>query len=72
MMRDVRTASSTQTLDHVGWRYAVLRDAGVGRRAARSIAAQSDVDVHELVSLLERGCDLCRALRIIAPADGAA
>jgi hypothetical protein len=50
----------------VEWRVAVLRSAGLSRREARAIASQPDVDVHEVVSLLERGCSVHLALRIAA------
>jgi hypothetical protein len=49
----------------VEWRAGLLRASGIGRRAARAIAASHDVDVHELVVLLERGCPLALALRIL-------
>jgi hypothetical protein len=62
----VRTHEQQLAARDVEWRAGLLRGCGIGRRAARAIAASRDVDVHELVGLLERGCPLHLALRILA------
>ena len=47
------------------WRFAQLLRAGYGRRQAFLIAGRRDVDLHLAVDLLQRGCTVETALRIL-------
>lgn len=47
------------------WRFAELLHAGYGRRQASVIAGRRDVDLHLAVGLLENGCPVETALRIL-------
>ena len=47
------------------WRAEQLELAGYGAAAAAELAARQDVDLHEAVELLTRGCGLELALKIL-------
>jgi len=47
------------------WRTEELERAGYSRRAAGRLAARHDVDLHQAVRLLERGCSPELALKIL-------
>jgi hypothetical protein len=47
------------------WRFAQLLRAGYGRRQASVIASRRDVDLHLAVDLLDNGCPVETALRIL-------
>ena len=47
------------------WRVDVLREAGYPPEDALLLAIDPDVDLHEAVALLERGCKVETALRIL-------
>jgi hypothetical protein len=47
------------------WRYHVLRQAGFPRALARELAGQADVDLHDLLGLVDRGCPPALAARIV-------
>ena len=47
------------------WRHEALRRAGYDAEAAVVLAASHDIDLHEAVSLLERGCSVELALQIL-------
>jgi hypothetical protein len=49
----------------LAWRIWVLHRAGYADDAAASLAESSDVDLHDAVRLLERGCPPATALRIL-------
>ena len=49
----------------VGWRVERLLAAGYDGEAAIVLALDRDVDLHEAVSLLDRGCPVETALRIL-------
>jgi hypothetical protein len=53
------------------WRRRRLVAAGVDEALARQLADE-DVDLHELLVLLDRGCPPALAARILAPLDGRA
>lgn len=66
MMARLKTSTHGSWSSDVGWRRDVLREAGLERREARAIASQPTIDVHGIVSLVERGCPVHLALRIMA------
>jgi len=47
------------------WRTEELERAGYSRRAAGRLAARHDIDLHQAVRLLERGCSPELALKIL-------
>jgi hypothetical protein len=47
------------------WRTEELERAGYSHRAAGRLAARQDVDLHQAVQLLERGCSPELALKIL-------
>ena len=49
------------------WRRRVLEQAGFDRDVARQLAASRDVDLHDLLNLVDRGCPPELAARILAP-----
>jgi hypothetical protein len=55
--------------DVVHWRSQVLRHAGCDAALARDLAADADIDLHELLGLIDRGCPPHLAARILAPLD---
>jgi hypothetical protein len=50
------------------WRHEALERAGYDPEAAIVLAASHDVDLHDAVSLLERGCSVELALQILLSA----
>lgn len=53
------------------WRQEDLRAAGFDEAAARSLARTPGVDLHELLSLVDRGCPPRLAVRIASSCDDA-
>jgi hypothetical protein len=53
--------------DVVEWRSAMLRQAGFSARLAGRLARDGDVDLHDLLRLVDRGCAPELAARILAP-----
>ena len=53
------------------WRRRRLTAAGFEPRLAAELALEPEVDLHELLVLLDRGCPPPLAARILAPLDGA-
>jgi hypothetical protein len=51
------------------WRRSVLLEAGCDPTLARELAADGDIDLHELLRLIDRGCPPALAARILAPLD---
>jgi hypothetical protein len=49
------------------WRSGVLQHAGCDPALARDLAADGDLDLHELLNLIERGCPPSLAARILTP-----
>lgn len=49
----------------VVWRFEQLLDAGYGPRSARILARRRDVDLHQAVELVARGCSHELALSIL-------
>jgi hypothetical protein len=56
-------------LQVLAWRRRRLLDAGFGIDLAAALAADRRMDLHALLSLVERGCPPALAARILAPAD---
>jgi hypothetical protein len=53
----------------IGWRYERLRRAGINAKPAELLSHESDLDLHALIELIERGCPPELAARILAPLD---
>jgi hypothetical protein len=60
-----RTRHAAESL--VEWRRRRLERAGFDPSLARGVAAEPDVDLHELLDLVDRGCPPDVAARILAP-----
>ena len=62
-------AAQLHTVDEAGlieaWRAEALERAGYPTETAVEIAGRQDIDLHQAVDLLEAGCPLELALRII-------
>ena len=54
-------------VDVVVWRSGVLRRAGCEKSLAWELAADADIDLHDLLNLIDRGCPPRLAARILAP-----
>ena len=54
-------------LQVLAWRRRRLLDAGFGIDLAEVLAADRRMDLHALLSLVERGCPPALAARILAP-----
>jgi hypothetical protein len=54
----------------VAWRRGRLREAGFAPELATQLAEDSRVDLHAVLSLIDRGCRPDLAARILAPLDG--
>jgi hypothetical protein len=52
-----------------GWRVQRLLAAGFPRPLAKRLAADSRIDVHSLLELVDHGCPPHLAVRIMAPLD---
>jgi hypothetical protein len=55
------------TREVVAWRREVLEQAGFTRGEAEHLAGHPDVDLHDLLNLVDRGCPPELAARILAP-----
>jgi hypothetical protein len=51
----------------VDWRLDLLRQAGFAEALARRLAGDAEVDLHDLLALVDRGCPPALAARILAP-----
>lgn len=60
---ETRFASEIDRVEQ--WRHEALERAGYSPEAALVLAASHDVDLHEAVELLERGCSVELALQIL-------
>ena len=56
-------------VDVLVWRGEVLRRAGCDTALAWDLAADGDIDLHDLLNLIDRGCPPHLAARILAPLD---
>ena len=66
---DRRPAPRHVPRDVLLWRRSVLLEAGCDAALARALAADGDIDLHELLSLIDGGCPPALAARILAPLD---
>jgi hypothetical protein len=55
------------TPDVAAWRRHVLRQAGFETALAQQLAANAEIDLHDLLKLVDRGCPPELAARILAP-----
>ena len=63
---EVEVFISTTERDRIEqWRHEALERAGYDPEAAIVLAASHDIDLHDAVSLLERGCTVELALQIL-------
>jgi hypothetical protein len=51
------------------WRSEVLLQVGCDAVLARDLAADGDIDLHDFLNLIDRGCSPQLAARILAPLD---
>ena len=68
-MQTDSTNSERQREEVVGWRRRRLLDAGFPSTLATRLAADSRLDLHVLLQLVDRGCPPALAARIVAPAE---
>jgi hypothetical protein len=57
------TTTPPQTVE--AWRTEVLEHAGYPAEIAQTLAHCTDVDLHEAVALLDNGCPVLTAMRIL-------
>jgi hypothetical protein len=55
--------------DVLAWRTDVLHQAGFEPALAWELAADGDIDLHDLLNLIDRGCPPQLAARILRPLD---
>jgi hypothetical protein len=68
MERDLHQRPRRQVEPDVrDWRRQVLRQAGFHDELARRLSDDGDVDLHDLLRLVDRGCPPELAARILAP-----
>jgi len=67
--RSYERAGRSEANAIVEWRCGQFVAAGFELCLAASVALQADVDIHELIDLVERGCSPPVAVRIRAPLD---
>ena len=64
-----RTRQASEAI--VAWRERRLELAGFAPSLARELAGTWEIDLHELLELVDRGCPPHLAARILAPLEGA-
>lgn len=57
--------TTERTSGVIRWRRRVLLEAGYPAKAARELADRLDIDLHTATYLLQSGCDLATALKIL-------
>jgi hypothetical protein len=62
---ELHVLEDTEQIQIELWRTEELERAGYSHRAAGRLAARHDIDLHQAVRLLERGCTPELALRIL-------
>jgi len=66
---DPTTGKRSAAAGIASWRYERLRRAGLDAEPAEVLSHESDLDLHALIELIERGCPPGLAARILAPLD---
>ena len=66
---EAASGDGQETARVVAWRYARLHQAGFDAELAEEFARESNVDLHALIELVDRGCPPPLAARILAPLD---
>ena len=69
-MRQPTTDTAVHARALGDWRRRRLIAAGFDADLAGTLAADDELDLHELLVLLDRGCPPALAARILAPIDG--
>lgn len=69
MSPDPRQSPPPRDERYASWRHRTLAAAGFEDAVARPLAVASDVDLHALLELVDRGCRPHLAARILAPLD---
>ena len=64
-----RTARRQVTREVFRWRLTLLLEAGFDDGLAYDVAGHADIDLHGLLTLVDRGCPPPLAVRILAPLD---
>ena len=62
-------SGSTDRNEAASWRERQLRRVGFEADLAARTAADTAIDLHALIGLVERGCPPALAVRIVAPLD---
>lgn len=62
-------AESTKRQEILSWRVALLTDVGFSADTAARLARDRRYDLHALLELVDHGCPLEFAVRIMAPLD---
>jgi hypothetical protein len=62
---ELHVLEDTEQMQIELWRAEELERAGYSHRAAGRLAARQDIDLHQAVRLLERGCSPELALKIL-------
>jgi hypothetical protein len=65
--RDMPPAPRHVPQDVLQWREGVLLSAGCDPTLAGTLAADGDIDLHDVLNLIDRGCPPPLAARILAP-----
>jgi hypothetical protein len=63
------SAARTLPADVAAWRRNVLAAAGFAAELAARLAGEAEIDLHDLLNLVDRGCPPELAARILAPLD---
>jgi len=71
-MKPIPTEPTTRRAALGRWRCRRLIAAGFGGPLAVALADDDDVDLHELLVLIDRGCPPALAARILGPIDSPA
>ena len=66
----IDTKSERETDGVAEWRRQQLVGSGFPMQVAARLARDARYDLHALIELVERGCDVELAVRILAPLDG--
>jgi hypothetical protein len=68
---DIETEHRVEGHEVIRWRLEQLAAAGVPAATAIALARDAHYDLHALIDLIDRGCPVELAVRILAPLDAA-